>query len=63
MTIRIGESLADPFDLGGHEVRLDSHVGLAVYPRDAVSARGLLILAEARAHGSRLPERGSAVVH
>ncbi|OWQ46287.1 hypothetical protein CDL60_17000 [Roseateles noduli] len=63
LTDRIRESLADPFDLGGHEVRLDSHVGLAVYPRDAISARGLLILAEARAHGTRLPERGSAVVH
>ncbi|WP_416760802.1 response regulator [Roseateles sp. So40a] len=60
---RIREALSRPFDLGGHEVRLDSHVGVALYPRDAISARGLLILAEARAHGSRLPERGSAVVH
>lgn len=63
MAERIRESLALPFDLGGHAVKLDSHVGVALYPRDAVSARGLLVLAEARAHGARLPERGSAVVH
>lgn len=60
---RMRESLSEPFDLGGHPVRLDSHVGMSLYPRDAITARGLLILAEARAHGARLPEKGSVVVH
>lgn len=60
---RIRDALAQPFDLGGHPVRLDSHVGVALHPRDAITARGLLILAEARAHGLRLPQKGSAVVH
>ncbi|WP_343630857.1 response regulator [Roseateles sp.] len=60
---RMRESLSESFDLGGHPVRLDAHVGMSLYPRDAITARGLLILAEARAHGARLPEKGSVVVH
>lgn len=60
---RMREVLSEPFDLGGHPVRLDSHVGVSIYPRDAITARGLLILAEARAHGARLPHPGSVVVH
>lgn len=60
---RLREALAEPFELKGQPLHLDCQVGLALYPRDAITARGLLIQAEARAHGAVLPARGSAVVH
>ncbi|WP_158218874.1 response regulator [Roseateles aquatilis] len=60
---RMRDALDLPFDLNGRAARLASRVGLSTYPRDAITARGLLTLAESRAHGHLLPERGSAVVH
>lgn len=63
LAARMKEALSEPFELRGRPLQLDCQVGLALYPRDAITARGLLILAEARAHGTRLPSRGSAVVH
>ncbi len=60
---RLTESLSQPFQLAGRPLMLHCSVGVAVYPRDAISARGLLNLAESRAHGESLPSDGSAVVH
>ncbi|MET0207919.1 MAG: response regulator [Burkholderiaceae bacterium] len=63
LALRMKDALSLPFTVNGQQVRLDCHVGTALYPRDAITARGLLILAESRAYGSRLPAHGSAVVH
>ncbi|ALV08571.1 diguanylate cyclase domain-containing protein [Roseateles depolymerans] len=60
---RLDEALSQPFQLAGRPLLLHCSVGVAVYPRDAISARGLLNLAECRAHGESLPSDGSAVVH
>ncbi|UXH77700.1 response regulator [Roseateles amylovorans] len=57
------EALDAPFLLGDQSLHLHFDTGMALYPRDAISARGLLTLAESRAHGTRLPAQGSAVVH
>jgi len=63
LALRLDEALGQPFELSGKPIRLHCTVGLALYPRDAITARGLLNLAESRAHGERLPSDGSAVVH
>ncbi|SEK59458.1 DNA-binding response regulator, NarL/FixJ family, contains REC and HTH domains [Roseateles sp. YR242] len=63
LTHRLDDALSLPFELAGKPIRLHCSVGMAIYPRDAISARGLLNLAESRAHGECLPSDGSAVVH
>ncbi|WAC74894.1 diguanylate cyclase [Roseateles sp. SL47] len=60
---RLEEALRHPFQLAGRPLVLHNSVGVANYPRDAISARGLLTLAECRAHGQCLPSDGSVVVH
>ncbi len=63
LAARLNAALDEPFPLGEQSLKLDFDSGMALYPRDAISARGLLTLAESRAFGARLPANGSAVVH
>lgn len=55
--------LAEPFQIQGRVLSLQCDLGMALFPRDAVTARGLLTLAEAQAYGASVPGRASAVVH
>ncbi|HEX2012994.1 MAG TPA: diguanylate cyclase [Roseateles sp.] len=60
---RLAALLAQPFDLGAEPLFLPSELGVALFPRDAVSARALLTLAEADAYGTQLPRGSSAFAH
>lgn len=55
--------LAEPFQIQGRVLSLQCDLGMALFPRDAVTARGLLTLAEAQAYGASVPGRASTVVH
>lgn len=52
-----------PFSVAGQSLSLPSELGVALFPRDAISARALLTLAEADAYGTVLPRAASAFVH
>jgi DNA-binding NarL/FixJ family response regulator len=49
---RLGTLMAEPFDAGGKGYALGVELGMALFPADAVSPRGLLTLAEATAFGA-----------
>ncbi len=50
--LQLGELMAAPYELAGHRYQLAVGLGLALFPADAVSPRGLLTLAEATAFGA-----------
>jgi len=47
-----GAVMAEPMHQGERDYRLDVEMGMALFPTDAVSSRGLLTLAEATAFGA-----------
>ena len=52
--------LADPFVVGGNELRIGANVGIAMFPLDAADAVGLLRCAEAAIAHSRSALQGEA---
>ncbi|WP_349742714.1 diguanylate cyclase domain-containing protein [Roseateles cavernae] len=60
---QIGALMAQPFQIDGGALALQSELGMALFPRDAVSARALLTLAEAHAYGAALPQRPTVFCH
>ncbi len=52
-----------PFTVEGAPLSLPCELGVALFPRDAISARALLTLAEADAYGTTLPQGASAFVY
>jgi diguanylate cyclase (GGDEF)-like protein/PAS domain S-box-containing protein len=58
-TIRV--ALEPPFVLRGAEVQLGASVGIAVFPRDAQSARGLLQFADQAMYRAKGPGRRSSM--
>lgn len=58
----VGRSLIDllqePFDLGGHAVRIGASVGIAVFPEDAPNPEALRIAADLRMYARKYQSRG-----
>lgn len=50
--LQLGELMSAPYELEGQKYQLPVGLGLALFPADAVSPRGLLTLAEATAFGA-----------
>ncbi|MDM4767612.1 response regulator [Pelomonas sp. SE-A7] len=50
--LQLGELMAAPYEHDGRRYQLPLGLGMALFPADAVSARGLLTLAEATAFGA-----------
>ncbi|MDI4632587.1 response regulator [Pelomonas sp. V22] len=50
--LQLGDLMAAPYELAGQRYQLPVGLGLALFPADAVSPRGLLTLAEATAFGA-----------
>lgn len=60
----LGQQMAEVFSAGAHAAVADgmpltAHVGVALFPGDAIAPRSLLTLSEARAYGAHLPRRAS----
>lgn len=60
---RLGALMNRPFALGQEALSLPCELGVALFPRDAISARALLTLAEADAYGTLPPHSASAFAH
>jgi diguanylate cyclase (GGDEF)-like protein len=56
---RLADAFADPFMIGGHELRLTASIGRAVFPADASSADGLLRRADASMFAAKRRPIGS----
>lgn len=57
---RLNTLMGQPFEIKGLQLSMPSELGVALFPRDAISARALLTLAEADAYGTQQPRPGSA---
>lgn len=60
----LGQQMTDVFSSAAHAavsdgMPLKAHVGVALFPGDAIAPRSLLTLSEARAYGAQLPRRAS----
>lgn len=60
---RLQNLMDPPFIHEGRELPVQAQLGLALFPRDAISARALLTLAEARAYGAVLPRAATVITH
>jgi diguanylate cyclase (GGDEF)-like protein len=60
---RLQQLMNQPFDFQGQILPVQAQLGLALFPRDAISARALLTLAEARAYGALTPSAATVFTH
>jgi diguanylate cyclase (GGDEF)-like protein len=59
LAARVVATVADPFDLGGHEARIGASIGIAVYPDDAKSGHELLKKADIALYRVKSEGRGT----
>ncbi|WP_159881115.1 sensor domain-containing diguanylate cyclase [Paenibacillus puerhi] len=50
---RISEALGQPFDIGGHQIRISSSIGAALYPVDGLDGESLLQSADHAMYASK----------
>ena len=61
--VRLSALIVLAFEQLQTPVELRAQIGMALFPGDAIAPRSLLTLAEARAYGATLPQRGSSFTH
>jgi predicted signal transduction protein with EAL and GGDEF domain len=62
-SMRIAEALNEPFYLGGAEFNIGASIGIALYPRDAQDADGLLQCADSAMYQAKRGGRGRHAFH
>jgi len=60
---QLEQLMKPPFEFQGQSLNLQAQLGMSLFPRDAISARALLTLAEARAHGAVKPDTATVFTH
>jgi len=56
---RLVETLAQPFDLDGHQVEIGTSIGIAIYPQDGDSQQALMHAADTALYRAKQEERGT----
>ena len=56
---RLVESIARPFDLGGHQIEIGTSIGIALYPEDCGSQETLMLAADTALYRAKDEKRGT----
>ncbi|MBI3649111.1 MAG: EAL domain-containing protein [Actinobacteria bacterium] len=63
VALRVGQTLASPFILGGHEVYVTASIGVSLFPQDAIDTASLMKNADSAMFRSKKAGPGGFVVH